>query len=131
MADPVVFISHSRIREGKLEELREQFRRSIGLIESAKPRTVFFHAFMDEDGGAVEIVHVFPDAAAMDLHMEGAAERAKAAWELMAPRGFRIYGAPSEGTLSQLRSMAEAQGIDLHVAPAHVGGFARLMPGQG
>jgi hypothetical protein len=129
VAGPVVFISRSRIREGKSAALRDQVGQAASIIESTKPNTVFFHAFVDEEAGAVEIVHVFPDAEAMDLHMEGAAERARAGWELMAPEGFRIYGKPSERTLALLQGMAGAQGIDLHVASTHLAGFTRLTRG--
>jgi hypothetical protein len=128
---PVVFISRSRVREGRLEEFREHFRRGLDVIKATKPHTVVFHAFLDEEDMEVEIVHVFPDAKAMDLHMEGAGERAKAAWEHMEPMGFRIYGTPSDRVLTMMRQMAKAQGIDLQLKAEHVGGFARLSPAPG
>jgi hypothetical protein len=129
MAGPVVFISRSRIRDGRLADFGQHFRNGVGLVESGKPNTVLFHAFLDEDGETVEIVHVFPDAEAMDLHMAGAGERAKAAWEYLEPEGFTIYGVPSDGVLTRMREIADAGGIDLQLRPRHLGGFTRLSPG--
>lgn len=55
-----------------------------------------FLAYVSEDGTRVTIVHVFADADSMDLHVEGAEERTRTAYEFVEPRGFEIYGMPSE-----------------------------------
>ena len=72
-------------------------------------------------------MHVFADAEAMDLHVEGAAAGRKASADLMEPRGYEIYGAPSDSVLDQMRRTAEAAGVTLRHEPQFVvGGFLRL-----
>jgi hypothetical protein len=63
------------------------------------PRTAACLAHLDKASGHLAIVHVFPDAAAMDLHFEGADERAEAAYEFMTSACFEIYGTPSASVL--------------------------------
>jgi quinol monooxygenase YgiN len=125
MAGSIVFISRSRIREGHLDAVRGHVHAAAELIEAGKPGTVLFEAYLDEAAGVLEIVHVFPDADAMDRHMEGAAERAEAAWTDLEPEGFSIHGEPAPATLGMLRSMAQARGIDLRHVPEHAGGYLR------
>ena len=60
------------------------------------PRTAVFLSFLDEEGSEVSFVHVFADSEAMDLHIEGADERARAAYEAIEPLGWEVYGTPSD-----------------------------------
>jgi quinol monooxygenase YgiN len=107
---------------------REHFRNGVPRIEADKPGTLVMHAFLDEEGTEVEIVHVFPDDEAMDLHMQGAGERAKEAYEFVVPEAFAVYGKPSDRVVAMMRQMAAANGIAMHSVPRHVGGFSRLQP---
>ena len=68
---------------------------------TAKPDTVAFLSYIDEDGSQVSIIHVFADAAAMDRHFEGADERTVQAFQYLVPRGWEVYGQPSEAALQE------------------------------
>jgi len=125
MNEPIVFISHFRIKADQLDAFRTYFREGATGLQAEKPRTVAFLAYADEAGTRVSIVHVFPDADAMDLHVEGAAERARAAYEFMEPDGWEIYGAPSEAALGMMRAGALAAGVTFNVQPGQIGGFLR------
>jgi len=126
MSEPVVFISHFGLKEGKLEAFRQYFREGASLLKAEKPHTVAFLAYVDKDSGHVAIVHVFPDAAAMELHVEGAGQRAEAAYEFITPAAFEIYGTPSASVLDMMRRGAESQRADFSIKPEHLGGFIRL-----
>lgn len=123
MSGPIVFISHSKVKEGKLEALQEFSREMFPVIQAEKPGTVLQHGYVNEDGTDVHFVHVFPDADAMDAHMIGAADRTGRANEFLETCEFEIYGAPSEETLATLR---QAPGIDVAVRPFGLGGYIRL-----
>ena len=128
MSGPIVFISKNRIKEGKLEAVKEMTRQGAQFIEANKPGTLAFLVYISEDGAELNIVHVFPDAQAMELHMEGAGDRAKAAYELMEPEGFEIYGKPSDGVL-EIMKQAAGMGVSLSVKPEHVSGYIRYKSG--
>jgi quinol monooxygenase YgiN len=125
MAGPIVFISHNAVKEGKLEGFRDAFGEVAEALDAEKPGTVVFLAFADEDGSEVSVVHVFPDADAMGLHLEGVQERMGTAFEFIRTTGYEIYGAPSEPVLDAMRGFATSEGVPLQVQTDHIGGYLR------
>ena len=124
MADPVAFISRFQVHESMLDQLEAMFRDVARDLEAGKPRTASQVAYVDQ-AGALTIIHVFPDASAMDAHFLGADERGARAMTLMDPRGWEVYGPVSESALGMLRELAEAKSVPLAVQPRYVGGFVR------
>jgi hypothetical protein len=128
MSEPVVFISHFTVREGKLEDLK----RLAGEVEQSlwedKPRTAAWLIYLEDGGPGVSFVHCFPDADAMDLHFEGSDERTAAVYEFIEPTGFEIYGRPGEQALETMREAAIGSGVSLSVQPGSLGGFLRVQP---
>ena len=127
MAEPVVFISHFEVRKGALEGLRRFADEGAAMLQDEKPQTVAFLMYLDDESRALTIVHTFPDADAMDLHFEGSDERSAAAFEFLEPRGFEIYGRPSDAALATLQPAAES-GLPLSLHPQLLRGFLRLRP---
>lgn len=123
MSDPIVFISHSKAKEGKLEAFRELSQEVFPVMEAQKPGTVLHYGYVNEEATEVHFVHVFPDADAMDAHMVGAADRVGKANEFIETYEFEIYGTPSDETLEMLR---QAPGVDVAVSPIGFGGYIRL-----
>ena len=125
MSEPVVFISHFKIKEGKLDDLQ----RLTGEVESSlreeKPQTAAWLVYRDEEGTKVSFVHCFPDARSMDVHFEGSDERSAAVYEFVEPDGFEIYGLPSDEALETMRQAAAGSGVSLTVQPEHLVGFLR------
>ena len=124
MTDPIIFISRNRIKEGKIDELRKHYRTSIVPIIANKPDTLVQLAYENEDTSEVTIVRLFPDADAMDVHLKGATERSKRAYEFIEPISIEIFGTPSSDTLEMLKKIA-GSGISLSVNPQFIGGFLR------
>jgi sugar/nucleoside kinase (ribokinase family) len=130
-SDAIVFVSHFRLKAGTLKDLRRLFADVSGSIETEKQRTLAYLCYVDEESGTATFVHVFADAASMNLHFEGADERSKAAAELLDPAGWEIYGTPSEEAISTLRQAAAASGVKLTVGSHLFGGFIRFPRGRG
>lgn len=126
MPEPIVFISTLRIKNGKLKAFREHFTGGVPSMEANKPGTVVFYAYLNEDETKVNIVHLFPDSAAMDAHMEGVAERSESAFEFLQPQRFDIYGSPSAGVMEMMRNAAAQGGAELAVRPYPLAGYAHL-----
>jgi quinol monooxygenase YgiN len=125
MSDPIVFVSHFTIRDGKLEEYRRLQAGIAAAIEAEKPGTMVYVAHLDPPGTAVTVTHVFADADAMDHHFEGSDERSRAASGVMVPAGWEIYGSPSGAALETIRQAAAASGVALGLAPDYVAGYVR------
>lgn len=125
MTEPVVFISHFRVAEGRGEAWVTAFSGAVDIIAASKPRTALFAAYLDPDGSAVSIVHAFPDAAALAAHFEGSDDRSSSVADLIVPDGFEIYGDAPTAAVEQLRREAEAAGVRLIVHPDPIGGYLR------
>ena len=128
MPEPIVFVSHFRIREGKLDAFRRWFEAGSKGLESQKPRTLVFLPYLSEDGARATIVHVFADAESMDLHVQASDERSREAYDYLEPDSTEIYGKPSEAAMGMFRQEA-ASAVSLTVEPDHLGGFLRVTPG--
>ena len=129
MSEPIVFISHFRVKAGQLDALRPYLREGSATLQADKPRTVAFLAYIEDAGTRASIVHVFPDAEAMDRHVEGSQERSRDAYEFLQPDGWEIYGTPGAAALAMLQEGAVAAGVSLTVRPDYIGGFLRLAQG--
>jgi hypothetical protein len=125
MSEPVVFISHFKVKEGKVDELKRLAGEVERSLREDKPRTAAWLVYLDEDGTRVSFVHCFPDARSMDLHFEGSGERTAAVYAFVEPDGFEIYGSPSDQAPDTMRQAAAGSGVSLSVQPGHVGGFLR------
>lgn len=129
MPEPIMFISHFRIKDGAQADFERLSHEVTGDLESSKPRTLAFLIYLDEGRSRVSFVHVFADADSMDAHFEGARERSSASYQFLVPAGWAIYGTPSADALDELRQAASAGGVALSVHPAYLTGFLRLSPG--
>jgi hypothetical protein len=125
MSEPVIFISNQRVKKGKLDAYAEYYREVAKDAEANKPGTAAHLAYGSEDGSAVSIVHIFPDAEAMERHMLGVDELAKKAYEFMEIVSFEIYGRPSDAVLGAMQQIA-GSGVTLDIKPHPIGGYIRL-----
>jgi len=124
MTGPIVFISHFRIKEGKLEDVKQLSENVSKFIEANKPGTAAFLQFTNADGTELSIIHVFPDADAFDKHNEGAGERSSKAFEFIVPTRREIYGLPSDQAMAIL-TPPEGSGISINQMSQVVGGYIR------
>ena len=123
MDQPIIFVSHWDVRPGALDRLRQQAAETAARFRAEKPRTLSWLAYLDDSHTRISFVHVFADAEAMDLHIQGA----RPAQDLIEPRGWEVYGAPSDAALAMMGQRAEAAGVTLKLEPEVVaGGFLRL-----
>jgi len=125
MTTPIVFISHFKIKEGKLDDVKQLSQTVSEFIEANKPGTVAFLQYTNKEGTELSILHVFPDADAFDKHNEGAGERSSKAFEIIIPTRREIYGLPSDHAMTILTPL-EGSGITINQMPQLVDGYIRL-----
>jgi quinol monooxygenase YgiN len=126
MAHPIVFISHFTIKPGKVDDLKLLARDVATRLEAEKPQTLIYLTYLDDNRTHATFVHLFADAATMDLHFEGARERSEEAFELMTPIGWEVYGEPSAEALGTMQRAATSAGVPLTFHPEYLAGFVRL-----
>jgi len=125
MTDTIVFISHNKVKEGKLDALKDYYRQVAEMTQANKPGTLAHLAFLNEEGTEMSIFHLFPDAEAMERHMIGVDELARKAREFMESVQLEILGAPSDRILEMMRQAA-GSGVALVIKPQRARGYIRI-----
>lgn len=129
MSGPIVFISHFKVKEGKLDGLKQHAQMMVEHIQANKPGTVAFLQYLNEEETELSIVHVFPDAEAYDQHLQGVGERAKGAFEFIEPIRRELYGMPNEQALVMSKP-PDASAMAFHHKPKRMGGYLRFKTGE-
>jgi hypothetical protein len=126
-SEPIVYIDHSEVREGSLEELKAGVRRLVDFIESREPQLIAYGFYIDEDAGKMTVVAVHPDPASLELHLDIGGQEFRKLAHLLRLTSIECYGQPSEKALEQLRRKAAALGDGGTVLTiGRFAGFARL-----
>lgn len=125
MPDPIVFISHFQVKEGKLDAYRKLQEDVTQQLVDEKPWTLAFLTFLNESGTLMTAIHVFADPEAMDIHFQGSEERSRRAYDVLAPGGWEIYGRPSARVTEAMQEAAASAGVPLRVQGEYAGGFLR------
>lgn len=126
MAEPIVFISRWRIREGQRALFEARWAQAVEFIAPAKPRTALYAAYLDADGKELRIVHAVPDAAGLTAHFEGSEERSASVRNMIELLGFEVYGSAPEAAVNRLRQeTAAVPGAELTLLPTSIGGYLR------
>lgn len=126
-AEPIVYIDHSDIREGALEELEAGVRRLVDLIEEREPQLMAYGFHIDGDAMKMTVVAVHPDPASLEVHLDVGREEFRKLAHLLTLTAIECYGRPSQRALEQLRDKAAALGEGGTVASlGRHAGFSRL-----
>jgi quinol monooxygenase YgiN len=128
MSQPIIFIAHQRIKEGKSEEYKKYYQEVAEWMEANKPHTSAHLAYVSENGAEASVVHIFPDADAMEKHMQGLGDLGMKAFTLMEIVGFDVYGTPSKMVLESMLKMV-GPGAKVNLKPQPAGGYIRLRSG--
>jgi hypothetical protein len=129
MSEPIIFISHQRVKEGKLEGYKHYYRQVAEQAKAEKPGTIAHLAYLNEEGAELSIIHIFPDAASMEAHMKGVDKLAKKAYEYVEILSFEIYGKPTDAVLENMMQIV-GSGITVNIRPQLIGGYIRVSSGQ-
>jgi hypothetical protein len=128
MAGPFIFISHSRIKEGRLDEFKKGLRKMAEFVEANEPRVIAFEAYLNDDGTEVTGVQIHPDADSMAFHMQVAFEKIMQFDQYLDTQSVEVYGVPNDSVLGMMKQIADqfsGPGMALRVRTNPVGGFAR------
>jgi hypothetical protein len=109
-SEPIVYIDHSDIRDGSLEELKAGVRRLVDFIDAREPQLVTYGFCIDETAEKMTVVAVHPDSASLELHMEIGNRKFRDLAHLLTLTAIECYGRPSERALEQLRHKAAMLG---------------------
>jgi hypothetical protein len=130
MSGPLIFISHSRVKQGKHEQYDAHCTEATEMVETEEPQMIAFNSYEAEDGTDVSTVQVHPDADSLDTHLKLFRERlAERAFDAVDSYEINVYGTPSDAAREFLEQMpSHVPGLRARVFPVHKGGFLRPQP---
>jgi hypothetical protein len=127
MAEPLIVLDTSEIREGKLEEVKRGIAGLAAFVETNESDPIAYEVYFGDDGRLMTVLQVHPDSASMERHMELAGPVFARFADLVGLRTVDVYGSPSGKIVEQLRRKAELLGgtatVTVHDLQA---GFARF-----
>jgi len=129
MADPILVVDTSEIREGKLEELKTALTELVEFVEANEADPIVYNIYFDEDGTRMTVVQLHASSASMEFHMDVAGPVFRKFTDLVELSEIDIYGKPSDALLDQTRRKAQLLGNAPVVVNELHAGFARLPPG--
>jgi quinol monooxygenase YgiN len=125
----IVYVDASDVREGALEALKAAIKELVDFVEANEPRVLAYNVYFNDDGTRMTVVHVHPDSASLENHMEVAGPVFRQFVEFVTLASIHIYGEPSEKVLKQAYEKARLLGTGaVAVEPLHAG-FTRFANG--
>jgi quinol monooxygenase YgiN len=128
MPEPIVFISHQKIKDGKFDAYVQYYRDTVKMVEQTKPQTLANLGYANADGTEFTIVQVYADAEAMETHMRGMGDAAKKAFEFVQVYRVEVFGKPTDMVMGIMQQMV-GSGVEFKITPQAIGGFMRLKSG--
>ncbi len=126
-SEPIVYIDHSDIREGSLDQLKAGVKRLVDFIAVREPQLITYGFYIDDEALKMTVVAIHPDSASLELHLDIGGPWFRKLAHLLTLTAIECYGSPSERALQQLRRKATALGDGgTVVSIRRFAGFAHL-----
>lgn len=128
MPGPFIFISQSKVKQGKLDDFRRGLHEMAEFVEANEPRVIAFEAYLNDDGTEVTGVQIHPDADSMANHMQVAFEKIMEFDQYLETESIEVYGVPNDAVLGMMKQIGDQYGeseMALRVRTVPVGGFTR------
>lgn len=121
-----MYVDTSDVREGALDELKAAMKELVDFVEANEPRVIAYNVYFSDDGTRMAVVHVHPDSASLEFHMEVAGPVFRRMVEFVTLSSIHIYGDPSEKLVKQAHEKARLLGTGDVVVDALHAGFTRF-----
>ncbi len=131
MAEPIVYVSTWRIKDGKFEEYARFYAELVRIVQEHETRVAAFLAYADDDLTEITNVHVYPDGATLDNHMAVLAEQMRilpddltAVTQSLEPVRILVFGSPG-GAAAEMDQGLRDSGVPFTGRERYLGGFTR------
>lgn len=126
---PIVYVDTSEIRDGRLRELKVAMADLTEFVEANEPQLLAYNVYFSEDGSRMTVLHINPDSASLEFHMNVAGPKFAPIGEFINMLAIDVYGRPDDALVDRLQQKAEMLGSGrVRVHNLHAS-FARLLAG--
>jgi quinol monooxygenase YgiN len=126
MTEAIVYVDTSEVREGALEELKTAIKELVAFVDANEPRIIAYSVYLSDDGTQINVVHMHPDSASLEFHMEVAGPMFRQFADLVTLKSIVIFGRPIEKVLRQLQEKAGLLGPGTVTVRELHAGFTRF-----
>lgn len=126
MYHPIIIIDCSKVRQGKLEDVKAGMNELVEFAKANEPRMIAYNVYLSEDNTHVTVFQVHPDSASAEFHMEVARALFRKFVEFIDLAGIDVYGTPSQNLLDRLQQKAEMLGSGTVRVHELLAGFGQL-----
>ncbi|MGH9194382.1 MAG: hypothetical protein ACRD1T_01415 [Acidimicrobiia bacterium] len=96
MSEQVVYVDRFQLREGRLDDFKRYATEVAAFVEENEPGVISFNYYVEEGGSSGTAIFVFPDADALDLHLDLVSSRFQEGYELLSAADIELLGQPSD-----------------------------------
>jgi hypothetical protein len=128
-SQPIVYVDTSEVRDGRLQELKAAMEDLTQFVAANEPRLLAYNVYFSDDGARMTVLHINPDSASLELHMDVAGPKFPPIGEFIDMLAIDVYGDPDEALVERLRQKAEMLGRGTVRVHEFHAGFARLTAG--
>lgn len=121
-----MYVDTAEVREGALEELKQGMKELVDFVEANESRLLAYNVYFSDDGTRMTVVHVHPDSASLEYHMEVAGAFFRRFVDLVTLSSINVYGEPSKALRARLQEKADLLGRGTVGVDGPHAGFARF-----
>lgn len=123
---PVVYIDHSEVREGKLDNLQTAIKELAQFVKANEPLIVVYKVYFTQGGKRMTVIHIHPNSASLEFHMKVAGPAFAKFADYVRMLTINIYGEINDGLLEKLREKARILGSASVAVHEPYTGFTRF-----
>ena len=126
MAEPIIYVDHSEIRKGKIDEVKAAIKELAVFVKTNEPQIIAYNVYITNAGTAMTVLHIHTDSASLETHMKIAGPKFSEFVDLVKLLRIDIYGSPSNELLEQLQAKAKLLGDAAVQVYKYHAGFSRF-----
>ncbi|MFW6103044.1 MAG: hypothetical protein ACOC7M_01975 [Chloroflexota bacterium] len=107
---PVVYVDRSEIVEGKIGDLKSAISDLSQFVSAMEPRIVSYAAYFSADEKRMTVIHVHPDSASLETHMDVAGSQFPKFADYVRLLGIEVYGQIGDSLLAKLQEKVRLLG---------------------
>lgn len=125
MSSPLILITTHAVHPDGLDHFQALTRDYAAFVEANEPQMMAHYAYLDADRAEASLVHVHPDAAAADAHMQAAGPQIGNGLAHSTTLRVEVYGDPGPVLTQALQANASAGAVVNIKSTTWEGGFSR------
>jgi hypothetical protein len=125
VAQPIVYIDVSTVRDGKLGELMRSIGELSRFVEAHMPQLLSYGFYLDDSGTTMTVVAVHTDSSSLESHLDTGREAFRKFADLIELERIEVYGHVSAAARDRLHQKAHMLGDATVIVHELHAGFAR------